>query len=73
MTIASSVQIFVVSVQDRQSEVTGLQTGWQLLWQTNLIPPQHHQVHGRQKLLQAETTILGHVRQLPDLSQLLDW
>ena len=73
MTITGCVKIFVVSVQHRQSEVTGLQTGWYLLWQTNLIPPQHHQVHGGQELFQTETSILGNIRQLPDLPQLLDW
>ena len=61
MATITGVQVLVVSVQHRQPQLTGDQAPGQLLRQTDLVPPEHHQVHGGQELLQTETPVLGDV------------
>lgn len=61
------VTVLKLRLQERRP-----QAGGQAIRQGDVVPAQHHQVHGCEKFLQTEATVHRHVRQLPDLPQLSD-
>jgi hypothetical protein len=49
-----------------------LKFGWKFVWQLKVPHSQHYQMHCRTELGKREHTIFGHVRQLPDLGELIE-
>jgi hypothetical protein len=67
-----SLQLLLVTVLQLRLQEGGTKAGGKAVRQGDVVPAEDHQVHGRQELLQTQTSVHGDVGQLPDLAQFGD-